>query len=321
MKILVTGCAGFIGFHLSKKLIDNNITVVGVDNINNYYDINLKKSRLKILNNSKKFIFSKFDINNYKKLNNIFKKYQIKYVIHLAAQAGVRHSIKKPEDYFDSNISAFFNLMQCIKDKKIKHCIFASTSSVYGDTKNFPILESQNTDNPLTFYAASKKTNEIMAYSYSNIYKIPFTCVRLFTVYGPFGRPDMALFKFVKLIIEKKQLKLFNRGNHIRDFTYIDDVINSIFKLIKKPPKNNPKYNVFNISSNNPKTLNDFVNEIEKNLNFKAKKIKVGIQIGDVVKTNGSNKKISKYINFKPKNDIKLGIKNFIEWYTEFYGQ
>ncbi len=321
MKILVTGCAGFIGFHVSKKLISENLSLIGIDNINTYYDTDLKKNRLKILKKSNKFEFIKVDLNNYNKLKNIFKKNSIKYVIHLAAQAGVRHSIKSPEDYFNSNISGFFNLIQCLKNNNIKHCIFASTSSVYGNSRKFPINENDNTNNPLTFYAASKKTNEVMAYSYSNIYNIPFTCIRLFTVYGPYGRPDMALFKFVKLMLSSKKIKLYNYGKHVRDFTYIDDVTKSIFKLIKKPPKSKPKYNVFNISSNNPKNLINFINEIEKNLNIKAKKLKVGIQIGDVVKTNGSNKKIEKFINYSPKSNIKYGIKEFINWYLNYYGK
>ncbi len=319
MKILVTGCAGFIGFHVSKKILANNFTVIGIDNLNNYYDTNLKKTRLKILNNYEKFTFLKLDLINYKKLNDVFKKYKIKYVVHLAAQAGVRHSIKKPEDYFNSNILSFFNLIQCLKNQKINHCIFASTSSVYGDAKKFPIKEIDNTDKPLTFYAASKKTNEVMAYSYSNIYNIPFTCVRLFTVYGPYGRPDMALFKFVKSALLKKKINLYNEGKHIRDFTYVDDVSNAIFKLIRKPPKLKPKYNLFNISSNNPKNLETFIREIEKNLKIKTKKVKVGIQVGDVVKTNGNNNKISKFINFKPNTNIKFGIEKFISWYKNYY--
>ena len=235
MKILVTGCAGFIGYHLCLKLLEKNKhKVYGLDNISNYYDVKLKNSRLKNLKeHPNKFYFHKIDIANFNKLKNNFKKNNYDYVIHLAAQAGVRASIQKPSQYVRSNLTGFFNILEISKIFKIKHLVFASTSSVYGSTKKFPLSEDNNTDKPLSFYAATKKSNELMAYSYSNIHKLPCTGLRLFTVYGPYGRPDMSLFKFTKAIFNSNKIDLFNRGDHVRDFTYIDDVVYTP----AKPPK------------------------------------------------------------------------------------
>ena len=237
MKILVTGCAGFIGFHLSNYLLKNNYDIIGIDNLNKYYDVNLKKNRLKLLKNYKNFQFIKFDLINKSKLDTIIKKYNIKYIIHLAAQAGVRYSLKNPKTYFKNNLEVFFNIIESSREKKIKHLIFASTSSVYGENKKFPSNEYDNTNNPISLYAATKKSNEILAYAYSSTYKLPSTALRFFTVYGPFGRPDMALFKFTKNILENKKIELYNNGYHSRDFTYIDDIVEGIVSVIKKPKK------------------------------------------------------------------------------------
>ena len=232
--ILITGCAGFIGFHLSNTLIKSNkYNVYGIDNLNNYYSKKLKNHRLNILKKNKNFFkFSKADISNKTKLSSIFKKHKFHIVINLAAQAGVRYSIENPETYYKSNINGFFNILNCSLEQKVSHLLFASTSSVYGNTNKFPITENFTTDKPLSFYAATKKCNEVMAYSYSNIYKMPITAMRFFTVYGPLGRPDMSLFKFTKLIKENKKIDLFNNGNHVRDFTYVDDIVDGIYSLI-----------------------------------------------------------------------------------------
>tara|TARA_B100001057_G_scaffold383421_1_gene389638 strand:- start:1743 stop:2708 length:966 start_codon:yes stop_codon:yes gene_type:complete len=319
MKILVTGVAGFIGFHLVKKLLDKKIIVYGIDNINDYYDRGIKKARLKELKRSKNFIFYFISLSNKQKINNIVKKNNISYIINLAAQAGVRYSITNPQEYFTSNIEGFFNILEISKENKIKHLIYASTSSVYGNNKKFPLNEESKTDQPLSFYAASKKTNEVMAYSYSNIYKLPTTGLRFFTVYGPFGRPDMALFKFTKSLFTNKHISLFNNGNHSRDFTYIDDIVEGIFLLIKKPSNKIIPYNIFNIGSNAPKKLNLFIKIIEKLVNKKSKIKKLPLQLGDVKKTHASINKLTKYVGYKPKYNITIGIKKFVDWYIKYY--
>ena len=320
MKILITGCAGFIGFHVSLKLIKfKKYNVVGIDNINNYYDTKLKVNRLKLLKRNKNFSFKKIDISNKSKILNLYRNYKFDIVLNLAAQAGVRYSINNPQKYFDSNLKGFFNILEASRIYKIKHLIFASTSSVYGNNKKFPLEENFNTDKPLSFYAATKKSNEILAFSYSNIYKLPTTGLRFFTVYGPYGRPDMALFKFTKSILNNKKLELYNHGNHIRDFTYVDDVSNCIFKLINKPPKNEIPFEIFNIGSNKPQKLMNFLQIITKNLNKKPKTIYKSMQKGDVIKSHASIKKINKKIYFKPKTKIAKGIENFIDWYKVYY--
>mgnify|MGYP001262823643 CR=1 FL=1 len=321
MRILITGCAGFIGYHLSSKILkESNHVLHGIDNLNNYYDLDLKKKRIKLLKNlKKKFIFSKIDIYNESKIDNLFKLKKFDCVINLAAQAGVRYSINNPKEYFNSNIKGFFNIIYSSQKYKIKHLIFASTSSVYGNQKKFPINEDANTNNPLSFYAASKKSNEVMAYSFSNIYNLPTTCLRFFTVYGPWGRPDMALYKFVDKAYKNQQIELFNNGNHIRDFTYIDDVTNYIFNLINKSPKNKIPYQTFNIGSNNPKSLKFFLSIIEKNINKKIKVNKKNMQIGDVYKTHADNTKLISLLNKKFYTSIDIGIKRFIDWYLNHY--
>ena len=319
MSILITGSAGFIGYHLTEKLLKKNINVIGIDNINNYYDTKLKKNRINELKKNKKFKFYKIDLCEYKKLDNVIKKNKIKFIIHLAAQVGVRYSIKNPKIYFKSNLEGFFNILEVSRHNKIKHLVFASTSSVYGDTKKFPLNENNRTDHPLSFYAATKKSNEIMAHSYSYIYKLPCTGVRFFTVYGPFGRPDMALFKFTKNIINNQSIELFNNGNHLRDFTYVDDIVDGIFSLIKRHSKKNIPYEIFNIGNGNPKKLKDYLKFIEKKLNSKAKVKKLPLQIGDIFKTHSDIKKLKKYTNYKPKTNIEVGISKFIEWYKDYY--
>ena len=321
MRILVTGCAGFIGYHLCNKLLSNRKFIIyGIDNLNNYYDVSLKQNRLKnLLKLSTRFKFYKIDVCNNSLLNKNFLKNKYDCVIHLAAQAGVGYSIKKPDVYLNSNVCGFFNILECCKNNKTKHLLFASTSSVYGSNKNFPLKEKSITDHPLSFYAATKKCNEIMAHSYSNIYQLPCTGLRFFTVYGPLGRPDMVLFKFTKAILENKKINLFNSGNHVRDFTYIDDVVDGIEKLIKKPPRSKIPYEIYNIGSNNPKHLKEFLKILENKLNIKAKIKYQPLQLGDVHKTHASMNKLNNKIKSKIKIDIEKGIEEFVSWYKEFY--
>ena len=319
MKILITGCAGFIGFHLTKFLTSKKISIIGIDNLNNYYDVNLNKNRLKLLKENKKFTFYKTDILNKQKLNNIVRKNKIKIIVHLAAQAGVRYSIENPKTYHKNNLEGFFNILEISKENKIKHLIFASTSSVYGESSNFPLNENENTSKPLSFYAATKKSNEVMAHSYSYIYKLPCTAVRFFTVYGPYGRPDMALFKFTKNILENRKIELYNNGKHLRDFTYIDDITKGIFSIINKPNKDKVPYNIFNIGNGKSRKLIDYLFFIEKKLGKKAIVKKLPLQKGDIIKTHSDIKLLKKFSNYKPKIDIEEGVSKFIDWFIDYY--
>ena len=318
--ILVTGCAGFIGFHLSLALLKNkNFKVYGIDNLNNYYDQKLKKDRLKILKKDKRFNFYKIDIEDEKRIFSNFKNNKYHYVVHLAAQAGVRHSISTPKPYLQTNILGFFNVINASRIFKVAHFLYASTSSVYGDSKNFPLRENFETSKPNSFYAATKKSNEIIAYSYSHIYNLKTTGLRFFTVYGPYGRPDMALFKFTKGITENKKIELFNNGRHIRDFTYIDDVVDSIIKLINPKIKNSNNFEILNIGSGNPQRLMVFLKAIEKSLNKKSKKVFKKFQMGDVYKTHASVAKLDKTIKYRPKFTIMRGIDEFVDWYKRYF--
>ena len=319
MKILVTGCAGFIGFHLSNYLLKQNLEVIGIDNLNEYYDVNLKKTRISLLKKFKNFKFNKFDLIKKNRLNEIIKKNKISYIVHLAAQAGVRYSIQNPQTYFINNLEVFFNILEISRTNKIKHLIFASTSSVYGDNNKFPLNEKDNTDNPISFYAATKKSNEILAHSYSYIYKLPCTALRFFTVYGPFGRPDMALFKFTKKILQNKKIELYNHGNHFRDFTYIADIIDGITPIIKKPKKDKIPFNIFNIGKGKSQKLISYLNSIEKKLNKKAKIKKMPLQLGDIKKTHSDVSLLNKYSGYSPTTDIDKGVSDFIDWYLEYY--
>ncbi len=319
MKILVTGSAGFIGFHLSSFLLQNKHQVYGIDNLNTYYDVSLKKDRLKILNKNNKFFFYKADLLNKTKLNNIVKKNKIKIIVHLAAQAGVRYSIENPRTYFKNNLEVFFNILEVSKNNNLKHLVFASTSSVYGESSNFPLKENENTSNPLSFYAATKKSNEVMAHSYSYIYKLPCTALRFFTVYGPYGRPDMALFKFTKNILENKKIELYNNGKHLRDFTYVEDIVKGIFSTINKPNRNKVPYNIFNIGNGKSRKLIDYLFFIEKKLGKKAMVKKLPLQKGDIIKTHSDIKLLKKFSNYQPKIDIEEGVSKFIDWFIDYY--
>ncbi len=316
MNILITGCAGFIGYHLSEKFLKNKKNkIIGIDNLNNYYSVSLKKKRLNNLKKNKNFIFFKNNLEDFKKIDNIFTKNKIDYVYNLAAQAGVRYSISNPDTYFNSNVVGFYNIINLCLKYKVKNLFFASSSSVYGNNVTFPLKEEYNTDNPLSFYGATKKINEIIAASYANIYNLNSTALRFFTVYGPYGRPDMALYKFTKNILENKKIDLYNKGNHIRDFTYIDDVVESLVLLFKV--KKNNTFEVYNIAGGKPESLKKYIKEIEKNLKLDAKFRNLSLQKGDIVKTHASSNKLSKAIKYKPKTRISKGIENFIKWYVK----
>jgi UDP-glucuronate 4-epimerase len=332
MKILITGSSGFIGFHLSKLLLENGNTIHGIDSMNNYYDVSLKKARLKILLKYKKFSFSKIDLENNKKIENIFKKFKPKVVIHLAAQAGVRYSVDKPRVYLKSNIDGTFNVIESSHKVRVNHLIMASSSSVYGANKKIPFKEIEKTETQLSIYASTKKANESMAHSYSNIWNIPITMLRFFTVYGPWGRPDMALFKFTKGILENKKIDIYNNGKMYRDFTYIDDIVNGINLLIKKPPaikqKNKYKndslssvapFRILNIGNTKKVYLLNFIKEIEKELGKKAIRNYMPLQKGDVKQTLSDTSLLKRITKYNPKTNYKTGIKNFLNWYQEYY--
>ena len=318
MNILITGCAGFIGFHLSKKLLkESKFNVFGIDNLNKYYDVKLKKNRLALLKKNINFKFFCFDLSDYKKTFKNFKYNKYDIVVHLAAQAGVRYSIENPSNYVKDNLNAFFSVLDSSRLIEVKHLLLASTSSVYGDNKNFPLTEDSNTDLPLSFYAATKKSNEVMAYSYSNIYKLPCTILRFFTVYGPMGRPDMSLFKFVNSIFKNKFLSLHNKGNHIRDFTYINDVVEFIKRILNKPSTKKIPFEIYNIASSQPKHLKFFIKTIESVINKKAKIKYIPLQKGDIYKTHADITKISKKTSYYPSTKLVDGIKVFCEWFSK----
>ena len=321
MKILITGVAGFIGYSLAKKLLNKKKTynIYGCDSLNNYYSLSLKKNRLKELITYKNFKFLKLNLKNNKKTNNFFYQNKFDIVIHLAAQAGVRYSVLNPKSYLDNNIISFFNVLDLSRKIKVKHFIFASTSSVYGNQFNFPTNENNNTDRPLSFYAATKKSNEVLAYSYANIFKLPSTGLRFFTVYGPYGRPDMALFKFTKNIQKNKSINLFNSGKHDRDFTYIEDVCEYIIKILKKPPNHKIPFEVFNLGNGKSRKLKDYLFNLEKALGKRSIKKNVKIQQGDILKTHADIKKITNKTNYKPKTKIEEGVKKFVHWYKSYY--
>jgi len=316
-KVLVTGSAGFIGMHLCLKLL-KTFQVVGIDNINNYYDIKLKQSRLKILKNNKKFIFYKSDINNFKYIYEIFKKVKPDVVINLAAQAGVRYSLKHPRKYLSTNINGFFNILECCRIFKVKKLLYSSSSSVYGSQISGPFKESSNTDRPLSIYAATKKSNELMANVYNHLYDTKCIGLRFFTVYGPWGRPDMALFSFVKSIIKKNIIKIYGKGKLRRDFTYIDDIVDQVEKIIKLDLKfyNNQ---ILNMGGGKPMKLMNFIKIIEKHLSIKAKIKFIRTPKTDVKFTYADPSRLQKLTKLNFKTDINNGIFNFVKWYKNFY--
>ena len=320
--ILITGVAGFIGFHLAKYLLNKNYSILGIDNMNNYYDTKLKKDRIKILStfSKKKFTFHKFDIGKIENFSKI-SKLKIDYIFHLAAQAGVRYSLDNPQKFIDSNITGFLNIIKFAQKKNIKKFFCASSSSVYGSNTKIPFSENQFTDNMIQFYAFTKKTNELMAKVYSKLLNISIICGRFFTVYGPMGRPDMAIYKFALLINKKKTIEVYNHGNHFRDFTYIDDLVSVLFGIMQKhlKIKNSNYFDVFNISSGKKGNIKKILKLLELNLNMKTKIKYISRQRGDMVGTCGETKKLKKFISIIPKTSYANGIKMFSDWFKKYH--
>lgn len=335
MKILVTGAAGFIGFHLSKRLMAQGFQVIGVDNLNHYYDVTLKRDRLKILEGNDQFEFHQLDLVDQEKLNQLFIDNPIHIVINLAAQAGVRYSLTNPHAYVDSNLVGFVNILEACRHYKIEHLIYASSSSVYGANIKIPFSTKDSVDHPVSLYAASKKANELMAHTYSHLFQIPTTGLRFFTVYGPWGRPDMAYYSFTKDIIEGKTIKVFNNGDMRRDFTYIDDIVEGIIRLLNKPPTSNPQwdrahpnpsssyapYKVYNIGNNNPVNLMDFISTLEKLIGQKAKIEFLPMQAGDVKETYADITDLQDNVGFYPSTTIEEGLAQFVDWYKNYYNK
>jgi len=331
---LITGSAGFIGFHLCKRLLSENHNIIGLDNLNNYYDVSLKESRLNMLKQYDNFTFYKAYLEDNEAIKNIFASHDISVVINLAAQAGVRYSLENPMAYIDSNIVGFVNILEACRHNKVKHLIYASSSSVYGSNTHIPFSVHDNIDHPISLYAATKKSNELMAHVYSHLFGIPTTGLRFFTVYGPWGRPDMALFLFTRSILEGKPIKVFNHGNMMRDFTYVDDIIEGIVRLIPKPPKPNPEwdsenpdpgtssapYKVYNIGNNSPVQLSRFIEAIEEKLGKKAIKKYLPMQPGDVPATYADVDDLMRDVGFKPATSVEDGIGRFVDWFKDYYG-
>lgn len=318
MKILLTGCAGFIGYHLALKLIDQKHKVIGIDSLNAYYELSLKKYRLKNLKINKEFIFIRDSLKDTNKIKKIIRKYKIDKVVHLAAQPGVRYSLINPKSYVDNNLLSFFNIMEACRLCDIKHFIYASSSSVYGLNKSVKFNEQEKTEEPAQLYAATKKSNEVMAEAYSNLFKLKFTGLRFFSVYGPAGRPDMAIYLFTKKIFENQEIKVFNYGNHARDFTYIDDVVNAVYKIISKNLKKKKLHQIYNIASGKSEKLSKLIRIIEKRLGKKAKKKFLPIQKGDIIKTSADITKIKKDYKYQPSISIDAGLTKFINWFLKY---
>jgi UDP-glucuronate 4-epimerase len=334
MKILITGAAGFIGFHLVNRLVKDGFDVVGLDNINDYYEPKLKYARLqeagidimdiyygKYAESSKSshYRFIKLDIEDAVNLNKVFADNHFDYIFHLAAQAGVRYSIENPRVYIQSNIVGFFNILECCRNFSIKHLIYASSSSIYGNNTKVPFSETDNVDQPISLYAATKKSNELMAHTYSHLYQIPTTGLRFFTVYGPWGRPDMAYYSFTKAIVDDKPIKVFNHGQLSRDFTYIDDIIEGMYQLVLKPSKGDVPYALFNIGNDNPVSLEKFITTLEDCISKKAIKIYLPMQQGDVEKTWADISSLKSIAHYTPSTNIKTGLSRFFNWYSKYY--
>lgn len=333
MHILITGCAGFIGYWLSKKCLEYGFNVHGLDNLNDYYDVSLKESRLKLLIERDSFHFSKVDIADKNALEKIFKRHEFDVVVNLAAQAGVRYSLTNPQAYIDSNIIGFTNVLESCRHHAVKHLVYASSSSVYGANTNLPFSVEDNVDHPVSLYAATKKSNELMAHTYAHLFQLPVTGLRFFTVYGPWGRPDMALFKFVDAIFKDKPIDVYNHGQMVRDFTYVEDIVEGLFRILQKPPKGDPKwsgmepnpatsyapYRIYNIGHNKPETLMDFIKATELAVGKKAILNKLPMQPGDVPATHANIDALVEDFGFSPKTSINDGISKFVEWYQYYY--
>lgn len=315
--VLVTGSAGFIGFHVSKRLLEMGESVVGIDNLNEYYDVNLKKARLEILKSYNNFIFYKEDIQNFQALEGIFESHNLDFICNLAAQAGVRYSLKAPFSYQKSNLEGFLTLLELARKYSVKNFVYASSSSVYGDNKKVPFSVDDRVDTPVSLYAATKKANELIAHAYSHLYQIPCTGLRFFTVYGPWGRPDMALFLFTDAILKKRPINVYNYGNMKRDFTYIDDIVDGTIAALKRAVP----YEIFNLGNSQSVELLDFIRILEEVLGQEAQKNMTPIQPGDVPETAADIRKSRELLGFDPKTPLEKGIRRFVRWYREYYNQ
>ncbi|MDD3883615.1 MAG: NAD-dependent epimerase [Gallionella sp.] len=334
MKILVTGCAGFIGMHTASRLLREGNEIVGVDNLNDYYDVQLKKDRLDQLSSHSNFTFARLDITDQAKLEKLFREHEFQRVIHLAAQPGVRHSLKNPHIYVQSNVVGFLNVLECCRHHKIEHLIFASSSSVYGANSKIPYSVDQNVDHPVSLYAATKKSGELMAHSYSHLYALPITCLRFFTVYGPWGRPDMSPSLFASAIAEGRSINVFNNGKMQRDFTYVDDVVEGVVRVLHKPAKPDLQFDagspdpsrsyapfrVCNIGNHQPVELLEFIKTLERALGKSAQKNMLPMQAGDVVSTFADTRQLREEFGFSPSTSLTHGLEKFTEWFTQYYG-
>lgn len=330
--ILVTGVAGFIGFHVAQRLLSQGQTVLGIDNLNAYYDVNLKYGRLAQLEAFDRFQFIKLDLADRTGMETLFATHQPDYVIHLAAQAGVRYSLQNPHAYADSNLVGFLHVLEGCRQQQVQHLVFASSSSVYGANRSLPFSVHDNVDHPVSLYAATKKANELMAHTYSHLYRIPTTGLRFFTVYGPWGRPDMALFKFTKAILEGQAIDVYNYGRMRRDFTYIDDIVEGILRVLHHVPGSasvqsiNPSnhrhtpYQIFNIGNHQPVELRHFIYVLENALGMQAQKNLLPLQPGDVLETYADISDLTEAVGFQPQTPIEVGIPKFVEWYRQYYG-
>lgn len=320
--ILVTGGAGFIGYHLSKQLLEYDCTVIGYDNLNDYYEVQLKYDRLKDLEGREGYTFIKGDLADKETLGKLFQEYSFDIVVNLGAQAGVRYSIDNPDAYMSSNMVGFYNILECCRHYPVEHLVYASSSSVYGANKKVPFSVEDKVDYPVSLYAATKKSNELMAHCYSKLYGIPATGLRFFTVYGPFGRPDMAYFKFAKKIMNGETIQIYNNGDMMRDFTYIDDIVKGIANILPNPPEEietGAKYKVYNIGNNKPEKLMDYIQTLEKHLGREAKKEFLPMQPGDVYQTYADVSDLMHDFDFKPSTSIDEGLSKFVTWFKEYY--
>ncbi|HDH0698779.1 TPA: NAD-dependent epimerase [Klebsiella aerogenes] len=332
MKFLITGAAGFIGFHVSKRLLETGHSVIGIDNLNDYYDVNLKQARLNLLD-SPFFSFVKLDVADREGMEKLFSTEKFDRVVHLAAQAGVRYSLDNPHAYADANLTGFLNILEGCRHTKVQHLVYASSSSVYGLNRKMPFSTNDSVDHPVSFYAATKKANELMAHTYAHLYGIPTTGLRFFTVYGPWGRPDMALFKFTKAMLGGQSIDVYNYGKMKRDFTYIDDIVEAVVRVQDVIPQPDPEwtveagtpatssapYRVYNIGNSSPVELMDYITALEDAMGMEAKKNMMPMQPGDVLETSAETQPLYDLVGFRPQTTVKQGVKNFVEWYKEYY--
>jgi UDP-glucuronate 4-epimerase len=334
MTILVTGAAGFVGYHVARRLLDRGDTVVGLDNLNAYYDVSLKEARLVQLTSHPGFRFAKLDVADREGMASLFAHERPQRIVHLAAQAGVRYSIANPHAYVDSNLVGFANILEGCRHNGAEHLVYASSSSVYGGNTSLPFSEHDNIDHPVSLYAATKKANELMAHTYSHLFRLPTTGLRFFTVYGPWGRPDMALFLFTKAILEGRPIDVFNHGNMVRDFTYIDDIVEGVVRVVDRPAEAHPAfeparpdpgtsnapYRVFNIGNSQPTPLSEYIEALEDALGRKAQRNYLPMQPGDVPATSANTDELDAWVGFKPNTPVREGVRRFVEWYREYHG-